>query len=140
HILEGSVQRVANRIRVSAQLIDARTDAHLCAEHYDRDLADVLAVQSEIATSIVEQLRAKLSPAEKSAIEEKPTSDLVAYDLYLRAKALRDEISTSKNWEADTRRAVDLCDQAVARDPNFALAYCLLVKMNFTLYAWVDKT
>ena len=140
HVLEGSVQRTANRIRVSAQLIDARTDGHLWAEHYDRDLADVFAVQSEIATAIVAQLRTKLSPAEKNAIEEKPTTDLVAYDLYLRAQALRYEVSTSKDWEADTRRAVDLLDQAVARDPNFALAYCMLVKMNFTLYAWVDKT
>jgi TolB-like protein len=140
HVLEGRVQRAANRIRVNAQLIDARTDAHLWAEHYDRDLADVFAVQSEIATSIVERLRTKLSPAEKSAIEEKPTADLAAYDLYLRAKALDDEISTSKDWEADIRRAVDLLDQAVARDPNFALAYCLLCKLNFTLYAWVDKT
>ena len=140
HVLEGSVQRTANRIRVSAQLIDARTDGHLWAEHYDRDLADVFAVQSEIATAIVAQLRTKLSPAEKSAIEEKPTTDLVVYDLYLRAQALRYEVSTSKDWEADTRRAVDLLDQAVARDPNFALAYCMLVKMNFTLYAWVDKT
>jgi tetratricopeptide (TPR) repeat protein len=140
HVLEGSVQRTANRIRVSAQLIDARTDGHLWAEHYDRDLADVFTVQSEIATAIVAQLRTKLSPAEKSAIEEKPTTNLVAYDLYLRAQALRYEVSTSKDWEADTRRAVDLLDQAVARDPNFALAYCMLVKMNFTLYAWVDKT
>ena len=100
HVLEGSVQRTANRIRVSAQLIDARTDGHLWAEHYDRDLADVFAVQSEIATAIVAQLRTKLSPAEKNAIEEKPTTDLVAYDLYLRAQALRYEISTSKDWEA----------------------------------------
>jgi TolB-like protein/cytochrome c-type biogenesis protein CcmH/NrfG len=140
HILEGSVQRAGNRIRISAQLIDARTDSHLWAEHYERDLADVFAIQNEIAKTIAEQLQAKLSPNEKTAIEQKPTADLVAYDLYLRANALRHEISTSKDWEADTRRAVDLLDQAIARDPNFALAYCMLCKLNFTLYAWVDKT
>ena len=140
HILEGSVQRAGNRIRISAQLIDARTDSHLWAEHYERNLADVFAIQNEIAKSIAEQLRAKISPNEKTAIDEKPTADLVAYDLYLRASALRHEISTSKDWEADTRRAVDLLDQAIARDPNFALAYCMLCKLNFTLYAWVDKT
>jgi tetratricopeptide (TPR) repeat protein len=121
-------------------LIDARNDAHLWAEHYDRDLADVFAVQSEIATSIVEQLRAKLSPAEKSAIEEKPTSDLVAYDLYLRAKALGDEISTSADWEGDNRRLVELLDRAVTQDPNFARAYCELYQWNLNLYDWVDRT
>lgn len=139
HILEGTVQRAGNRIRISAQLIDARTDSHLWAENYERDLADVFAIQNEIAKSIAAQLQAKISPDEKTAIEQKPTADLVAYDLYLRANALRHEMSTSKDWEADTRRAVDLLDQAIARDPNFALAYCMLCKLNFTLYAWVDK-
>ena len=88
HVVEGSVQRVANRVRVTAQLIDARTDAHLWAETYDRDVADVFAIQSEIAQAIANQLQAKLSPAEKSAIEERPTKDLAAYDLYLRACVL----------------------------------------------------
>src|SRR6266571_3678969 len=88
HVLEGSVQRSANRVRVSAQLIDARNDTHVWAEKYDRDLADVFAIQSEIAEKIADQLQAKLSPKEKSAINERPTSDLAAYDLYLRAKEL----------------------------------------------------
>ena len=74
HVLEGSVQRAANRVRVTAQLIDARTDAHLWAERYDRDLADVFAIQSEIAEKIAEQLQARLSPKEKAAIEAKPTA------------------------------------------------------------------
>ena len=76
HLLEGSVQRAANRVRVNAQLIDARNDAHLWAQTYDRDLADVFAIQSEIAKAIADQLQAKLSPAEKQAIEQPPTTDL----------------------------------------------------------------
>jgi len=88
HVLEGSVQRSENRVRVSAQLIDARNDTHVWAEKYDRDLADVFAIQSEIAEKIADQLQAKLSPTEKSAMNERPTSDMAAYDLYLRAKGL----------------------------------------------------
>ena len=88
HLLEGTVQRAANKIRISAQLIDARTDAQLWAQTYDRDLADVFAIQSEIAKAIADQLQAKLSPNEKKAIEQPPTTDLVAFDLYSRAKSL----------------------------------------------------
>src|SRR5437016_2325435 len=86
HLLEGSVQRAANRVRVNVQLIEARTDAHLWAQTYDRDLADIFAIQSEIARAIAEQLQAKLSPNEKKAIEQPPTTDLAAFDLYVRAK------------------------------------------------------
>src|SRR5438874_3888627 len=88
HVVEGSVQRAANKIRVNAQLIDARNDAHLWAQTYDRDLADVFAIQSEIAKAIADQLQAKLSPNEKASIEKRPTYDLAAFDLYSRAKAL----------------------------------------------------
>ena len=88
HVVEGSVQRAANKMRVNAQLIDARTDAHLWAQTYDRDLADVFAIQSEIAKAIADQLQAKLSPNEKKAIEQPPTTDLAAFDLYSRAKSL----------------------------------------------------
>ena len=88
HLLEGSVQRAANRVRVHAQLIDALTEAQLWAQTYDRDLADVFAIQSEIAKAIAEQLQAKLSPNEKKAIERPPTTDLAAFDLYSRAKSL----------------------------------------------------
>jgi len=86
HMLEGNVQRAGNRVRVSAQLIDARTDTHLWAENYHRPLDDVFAIQSEIAKAVADQLQAKLSPAEKTAIEQPPTADLVAYDRYLRSK------------------------------------------------------
>ena len=88
HVVEGSVQRAANRVRVTAQLIDARTDTHLWVERYDRPLGDVFAIQSEIAKAIATRLQAKLSPAEKSAIEQPPTTNLVAYDRYLRAEKL----------------------------------------------------
>src|SRR5438552_8761180 len=90
HVVEGSVQRAANKVRVNAQLIDARNDAHLWAQTYDRDLADVFAILSETAKAIADQLQAKLSPNEKAAIAEPPTRDLVAYDLYIRAAALID--------------------------------------------------
>ncbi|MGH8093368.1 MAG: tetratricopeptide repeat protein [Chthoniobacterales bacterium] len=84
HIVEGTVQRVGDRVRVSAQLIDARTDAHLWAEHYDRDLSNVFALESDLAETIVEQLRSKLSPEEKAEMEVQPTADSVAHDqIYL---------------------------------------------------------
>src|SRR5262249_30441436 len=88
HLLEGSVQRAGNRIRVHAQLIDARSEAHLWAQTYDRDLADVFTIQSEIAKTIAQQLQAKFSLQEKIGIEKPPTTDLVAYQLFLRANAL----------------------------------------------------
>src|SRR5438105_9312446 len=93
HLVEGSVQRAANRVRVNAQLIDARNDAHLSAQTYERDLADVFAIQSEIAKAIADQLQAKLSPNEKAAIEKPPTTDVTAFDLYSRARTLLSSIS-----------------------------------------------
>src|SRR5881398_2121784 len=123
HVLEGSVQRSANRVRVSAQLIDARNDTHVWAEKYDRDLADIFAIQSEIAEKIADQLQAKLSPREKSTMNERPTSDIVAYDLYLRAKELIYGDISPNRWRENTLKAVQLLDQAVARDPTFLLAY-----------------
>src|SRR5947207_4631039 len=88
HILEGSVQRAGGKVRVNAQLIDARTDKHLWAKTYDRDLADVFAIETELAQLIADGLQANLSPGEKAAIEEIPTHDLVAYDFYVRATRL----------------------------------------------------
>jgi TolB-like protein/Tfp pilus assembly protein PilF len=135
HVLEGSVQRSANRVRVSAQLIDARNDTHVWAEKYDRDLADVFAIQSEIAQKIADQLQAKLSPKEKAAIEERPTKDLAAYDLYLQARTLLYDgyINPTRAKENDFR-AVQLLDQAVARDPAFLLAYCELAYAHDDIY------
>src|SRR6478672_2560550 len=88
HVLEGSVQRAGNKVRVNAQLINARTDAHEWADNYDRPVDDVFAIQSEIAKAIADQLQAKLSPKEKSAIEQAPTTDVTAFDLYSHAKNL----------------------------------------------------
>jgi len=123
HLLEGSVQRAANKIRVNAQLIDARTDAHLWAQTYDRDLADVFAIQSEIAKAIAEQLQAKLSPNEKAAVEKPPTTDLAAFDLYTRAKTSLLSVSFSNNRDQILQQAVELLNQAVARDPAFFETY-----------------
>ena len=90
HVLEGSVRRDGPRIHLNAQLIDTRTDTHVWAEQYDRDLNDLFAIQSEIAQKVAEQLRAKISASEKLAIESKPTADLAAFDLYTRAKNILD--------------------------------------------------
>jgi TolB-like protein/Tfp pilus assembly protein PilF len=135
HVVEGSVQRAANKIRVNAQLIDARTDAHLWAQTYDRDLADVFAIQSEIAKAIADQLQAKLSPNEKKAIEQPLTTDLAAFDLYSRAKSLLLTTSFSVTNEPDLRKAIELLDEAVKRDPSFFDAYCQLAYAHENLYA-----
>ncbi len=135
HVVEGSVQRAANKVRVIAQLIDARNDAHLWAQTYDRDLADVFAIQSEIAKAIADQLQAKLSPNEKKAIEQPPTTDLAAFDLYSRAKSLLLTRSFSVTGEPDRRKAIELLDEAVKRDPSFFDAYCQLAFAHEQLYA-----
>ena len=135
HVVEGSVQRAANKVRVNAQLIDARNDAHLWAQTYDRDLADVFAIQSEIAKAIADQLQAKLSPNEKKAIEQPPTTDLAAFDLYSRAKSLVLTASFSATNQPDLRKAIELLDEAVKRDPSFFDAYCQLAGAHEFLYA-----
>ena len=141
HVVEGSVQRAANRVRISAQLIDARTDTHLWAEHYDRPLDDVFAIQSEIAKIVADQLQAKLSPAEKAAIEQRPTADLGAYDRYVRARALLDTVNANTRGRENLFQAVRLLDQAVARDPAFLLAYCELVSAHDQLHFYgIDHT
>src|SRR3989440_98606 len=133
-LLEGRVQRAANRVRVNAQLIDSRNEASVWAQTYDRDLADVFAIQSEIAKTIADQLQAKLSPNEKKAIEQPPTTDLVAFDLYSRAKSLLLTAAFSATYDPDIRRAVELLDEAVKRDPSFFDAYCQLAYAHEYLY------
>jgi TolB-like protein/Tfp pilus assembly protein PilF len=139
HLLEGNVQRAGSKVRVNAQLIDTRTDAHLWANTYDRDLADIFAIQSEIAQAIADQLQAKLSPTEKSAINERPTSDLVAYDLYLRATEIERNQTSSigSGGSEQTKTEVPLLEEAVRRDPNFVPALCLLARAHLYLY-WLD--
>jgi TolB-like protein/Tfp pilus assembly protein PilF len=137
NVVEGSVGRAGNQVRVSVQLIDARTDTHLWAEHYDRDVADVFAIQSEIAQQIANQLQAKLSPAEKATIAERPTADPVAYAYYTQANA----IGAGPYWEDDDKilnRQVELLEKATQRDPNFALAYCALARTQSYLYSTIS--
>src|SRR6476660_843477 len=135
NVVEGSVQRSGNRVRVNAQLIDARNDAHLWAQTYDRDLADVFAIQSEIAKAIADQLQAKLSPNEKAAIEKPPTTDLAAFDLYTRAKTLLLSLGLNLNREQVVQQALELLNQAVARDPTFSEAYYQLVYAHGYAYS-----
>jgi serine/threonine-protein kinase len=140
HVLEGSVQRAGNRIRVNAQLIDARTDAHLWAQIYDRDLADVFAIQSEIARTIADQLQAKLSSNEAAALDIKPTEDVDAYDLYLKAIELgRNRTSSIGSGGAeDAKHQIVLLDDAIKRDPAFLPAICLLAQNHLYLH-WMNS-
>jgi TolB-like protein/class 3 adenylate cyclase/Tfp pilus assembly protein PilF len=140
HLVEGSVQKVANRVRVNAQLINARNDAHLWAQTYDRDLADVFAIQSEIAKAIADQLQAKLSPAEKSAIEQRPTSDIAAFELYSRANDLILNLGFSSIQVPNIRAGIELLNQALARDPSFFAAQCQLAFAHDVLYALREHT
>jgi serine/threonine protein kinase len=140
HIVEGTVQRIGDRVRVSAQLIDARTDSHLWAEHYDRDLADVFAIESELAQQIVSKLLGKISPKEKVAIEQQPTRDLVAYGFYERAKSLIEGTPNVRSKQ-DLLEALGLLENAIARDPTFVRAHYQLVTANDLLYAdGLDRT
>lgn len=135
HILEGTVQRAGDRIRVSAQLIDARTDAHLWAEHYERNLADVFELENELAEQIVSQLKSKLSPKEKPRSKSNQTSDLAAYDLYLRAKLLIEKAVFNEPKYSMLLEAIRLLEQAVARDPSFVLAYYQLAHAHDQMYS-----
>jgi TolB-like protein/Tfp pilus assembly protein PilF len=133
HIVEGSVQRSGNEIRVTAQLIDARTDANQWADRYDRPLDNVFAIQSEIAQAIVGQLKAKLSPGEKAAIDTPPTSNLAAYDAYLQGKKLLLDVELTKE-EAQIRQAARQLEEATSRDPQFFLAWYELCRAHLNLY------
>jgi tetratricopeptide (TPR) repeat protein len=133
HVLEGTVQRAADKVRVNTQLINARTDAHEWAENYDRPITDVFAIQSEIAQTIAEQLKAHLSPSEKAAIAEVPTKDLVASDLFRQARILDDEVN-DPGAGPGLFQGLSLLGEAVRRDPNFYLAYCLMSEINLDLY------
>ena len=135
HVLEGSVQRAGGRVRVNAQLIDARTDSHLWAERYDRDVADVFAIESEVAGKIVAQLQAKISPSEKAAIEKAPTNDIAAFNLYAHAKALIDD-ALLRETSKDLFEAVRLLDEAVKDDASFYPAYYQLARAHDSIYQY----
>jgi serine/threonine protein kinase/Tfp pilus assembly protein PilF len=133
-VVEGTVQRAGNRLRVNAQLIDVSTNRELWGQSYDRDLADVFAIQSEIATSIAQKLQASLSAREKTAIEQAPTNDITAFELYARAK----DLLASRNAKSNLLEATDLLNQAVTRDPSFFKAYCLLASTHDRIYFFGD--
>jgi TolB-like protein/Flp pilus assembly protein TadD len=141
HLLEGSVRKTGAWLHINAQLIDARTDSHVWAEEYDRDLKDMFAVQSEIAQKVAGQLHAKISGAERVAIERPPTADITAFDLYSRAKNLVLAWSYNTNERGNLSQAADLLNQAVAHDPTFFQAYCQLAWVHDELYRFrFDRT
>src|SRR5881275_181924 len=137
HLLEGSVQRAGGKVRVNAQLIDARTDGHQWAQSFDRDIADVFAIQSEIAKAIADQLRAKLSPTEKQRVEEIPTANTEAYVYYLRGNQI--ELNPDTLLE-DYNTAEGLFVQAIKLDPNFALAHARLASIQAEIFHYYEPT
>ena len=138
HVLEGTIRRSGSKVHVNAQLVDANTDAGVWAEEYDRDLNDVFAIETEVAQSIANRLKAKVSAREKAAMQEWPTKDLVAYDLYTRAKKI---LAAQNETQDKPLQAVDLLNQAVARDPSFFDAYCQLAYAHDYVYNdYVDHT
>lgn len=142
NVLEGTVRREGNRVRVSAQLVDARNDNAVWADSYDRDLTDIFTIQSEVAQTIAGKLSAALSPEEKQRIEEKPTKNMEAYDLYLQAKEKLDNvvISAIGHTEQPMRDSLNLLERAVALDPEFADAYSLTTFAHDALYLEFDQT
>src|SRR5207244_1898759 len=131
HILEGSVQKANDQVRVNVQLINALTDAHLWADTYDRKLTDIFAVDSEIAKTIADTLQARLTGSEKTEMSKKPTEDPEAYEFYLKGRFF-----WNKRTGADLRKAIEYFNQAVARDPNYALAYAGLADSYLLLSAF----
>jgi serine/threonine-protein kinase len=135
HVLEGTVRRSGGKVHVNAQLVDTRIDADIWAEEYDRNLNDVFAIETDVAQSIVHRLRTKVSARERAAVQEWPTKDLVAYDLYARAGNLLLRANTPNgNGKADYLQAVDLLNQTVARDPSFFDAYCKLAQAHGEIF------
>jgi TolB-like protein/Tfp pilus assembly protein PilF len=133
HILEGTVRRLGNRVRVNAQLINARTDGHVWADTFDREITDLFELQSELAERIANALRANLSPEEKASMQMHPTADLDAYDLYLRARDLF-RWSGAGDPRENGEKALRLLEEALARDPGFALAHTLASRFHAELY------
>src|SRR5207302_3222680 len=123
HILEGSVQKASDQVRVNVQLINALSDAHLWAETYDRKLIDIFSVESEIAKTIADTLQARLTGPEKTAIAKKPTANPEAYELYLQGRFF-----WAKRTGPDLRKSIDYFNQAIAKDPSYALAYAGLAQ------------
>jgi TolB-like protein/Tfp pilus assembly protein PilF len=137
-VLEGSVQKAGDKVRVNVQLIDARADSHLWAKSYDRDMKDVFAVESEVAQEIADSLQAKLSPAEASTLATAPTKDTAAYDLFLKGEF--EERLADSSLEAESfDRAAAWYRQAIARDPSFALAMARLVQNRIQRHWFIEQ-
>lgn len=137
-VLEGSVQRAEGKVRINLQLIDARSDTHLWAQNYDRDLKDVFAVQSDVAEKVADALKAQLLPAESARITSVPTRSQEAYDRFLKAQDLLNQLdnSTAKDPASATRQAEVWYREAIALDPDFALAYVRLSYLKSFAYWW----
>lgn len=139
HLVEGTVRRDGDRVRITTELIDARTDETLWSESYQRDLTDIFAIQNEIAETVASKLSAQLSPEEQKKIGQWPTTNLEAYDLYLQAKDLLADPQNAplSNWP----KAIRLVEQAIQKDPKFTLAYCFSAKAHADMYHWwMDRT
>jgi TolB-like protein/Flp pilus assembly protein TadD len=135
HLLDGTVRRYGGKVHVKVRLVNARTGTHVWAEEYDRDLNEVFAIEAEVAQSVASQLGAKVSAYETTAMKQRPTKDLVAYDLYVRAAPLIEEaLYYGLNSETNLFKAVELLNQAIAQDPTFLLAYCQLARAHDAIY------
>jgi TolB-like protein/Flp pilus assembly protein TadD len=130
-LLEGSVRRIGNRVRVSVQLINANNDEHIWAEDYDRDLTDVFAIQTDLAQKIAAALQAKLSPTEKARLDRRPTQNPEAYLLFMQAHDYANQKDTFRDTSS---KAVPLFEQAIKLDPNFALAFAGLSRVESWVY------
>jgi TolB-like protein/Flp pilus assembly protein TadD len=139
NVLEGTVRREGKHVRISTELVDARNDTTIWADSYDRDLTDIFGIQSEIAQQVASKLSAQLSPQEQKDIEEKPTDNLEAYDLYLQAKQGFEANYWTWDDSASTKleinsKIISLLEEAIQKDGKFALAYCLIAEVHDTLY------
>jgi TolB-like protein/class 3 adenylate cyclase len=137
-VLEGSVQKAGEKVRVNVQLLDARSDTHLWAKSYDRDLRDIFAVESDVAQEIAEALRAKLSPSQAKALAAAPTRDTEAYDLFLKGEYEERQAESTYRGEIYDRAAT-FYQEALARDPNFALAYARLAYSRLNRHWFINR-
>src|ERR1700731_1324291 len=138
NVLEGSVQKAADKVRVNVQLIDARVDSHLWAKTYDRDIKDVFTVESEVAQEIADSLQAKLSPAEANTLATAPTKDTTAYDLFLKGE-YEERLAENSLRPESYEQAAAWYQQAIARDPNFALAMARLVRNRMDRHWFLEQ-
>jgi TolB-like protein len=137
NVLEGSVQRAGERVRVNVQLIDARADSHLWAKSYDGDAKDIFAVETEVSQQVADALQAKLSPVETKTIASAPTKDAAAYDLFLKAES--EFRSAQISWRPESfQQAVEWYNQAITRDPAFALAIARLAECQLNVHWYLD--